>query len=260
MRNPRTYGGKPFTVAVIHGGPGAPGEMAPVARELADGWGVLEPLQTKGSVNGQIEELRDMLQTHAELPAILVGYSWGAWLSLFCAAHHAALVKKVILVSSAPFTEEHAAGILPTRLSRLSEDERRAVASMTEAMKDPAIRDKDALLARFGTLFARADACDPVTLDAEGLDVSWRIHQNVWKEAAQWRSSGKLLGLVKKIRCPVVAIHGACDPHPADGVRVPLSTTLSDFRFVLLDHCGHKPWIERQATQAFYDLLRRELQ
>mgnify|MGYP002065730678 CR=1 FL=1 len=31
------------------------------------------------------------------------------------------------------------------------------------------------------------------------------------------------------------------------------------FRFVLLDHCGHKPWIERQAAQAFYDVLRREL-
>ena len=259
MQNPRVYGREPYGVVVIHGGPGAPGEMAPVARELADGWGVLEPLQTKASVNEQVEELRDMLEAHAELPAILVGYSWGAWLSLFCAARHAALVKKLILISSAPFTEEHAAAILPTQLSRLSEDERRDVASMMEAMKDPAIRDKDALLARFGTLFARADACHPATLDVECLDISWQIHQNVWKEAAQWRSSGKLLRLVRKIRCPVVAIHGACDPHPADGVRVPLSATLSDFRFVLLDHCGHKPWIERQATQAFYDLLRREL-
>ncbi len=46
MTNIRKYGNPPFSVAVIHGGPGAPGEMAPVARELSSRWGVLEPLQT----------------------------------------------------------------------------------------------------------------------------------------------------------------------------------------------------------------------
>ena len=35
MSNLRTYGEPPFGVAVIHGGPGAGGEMAPVARVLA---------------------------------------------------------------------------------------------------------------------------------------------------------------------------------------------------------------------------------
>ncbi|MHA2061833.1 MAG: alpha/beta fold hydrolase, partial [Candidatus Sifarchaeia archaeon] len=35
MKNLRIYGNKPFNIAVLHGGPGAPGEMAPVARELS---------------------------------------------------------------------------------------------------------------------------------------------------------------------------------------------------------------------------------
>jgi hypothetical protein len=34
MRHPRTYGCKPFTVAAIHGGPGAPREMASVAGQI----------------------------------------------------------------------------------------------------------------------------------------------------------------------------------------------------------------------------------
>jgi hypothetical protein len=34
MKNLRKYGKAPFSLAVIHGGPGAPGEMATVAREL----------------------------------------------------------------------------------------------------------------------------------------------------------------------------------------------------------------------------------
>jgi len=41
LKDLRKYGAAPFDVAVIHGGPGAIGEMAPVARELALLFGVL---------------------------------------------------------------------------------------------------------------------------------------------------------------------------------------------------------------------------
>ena len=60
MKNLRKYGHSPYTVAVVHGGPGAPGEMAPVARELSSITGVLEPLQTKYSLEGQVQELREV--------------------------------------------------------------------------------------------------------------------------------------------------------------------------------------------------------
>jgi hypothetical protein len=39
--------------AIIHGGPGAPGSMATVARELASDWGIMEPLQTVTSLERQ---------------------------------------------------------------------------------------------------------------------------------------------------------------------------------------------------------------
>jgi hypothetical protein len=52
MDNLRKYGREPYTLALIHGGPGAPGEMAPVARELSRAYGVLEPLQTATTLNG----------------------------------------------------------------------------------------------------------------------------------------------------------------------------------------------------------------
>jgi hypothetical protein len=47
MKNLRKYGTSPFKLAVFHGGPGAPGEMAPVARELSSLGGILEPLHTE---------------------------------------------------------------------------------------------------------------------------------------------------------------------------------------------------------------------
>jgi pimeloyl-ACP methyl ester carboxylesterase len=58
----------------------------------------------------------------------------------------------------------------------------------------------------------------------------------------------------------VVAIHGDYDPHPAEGVEKPLDSVLRRFRFVLLKNCGHRPWAERQARDAFYRVLEEELE
>ncbi|MFH1652023.1 MAG: alpha/beta hydrolase, partial [Chloroflexota bacterium] len=54
-------------------------------------------------------------------------------------------------------------------------------------------------------------------------------------------------------------IHGDADPHSAEGVKVPLSRVLPDFRFILLERCGHEPWIERAARDTFYKILRSEV-
>ena len=64
--NFRIYGKPPFSVAVVHGGPGAPGEMKPVAEELSKNFGVIEPLQTASSVEGQIEELKKVIAKRKE--------------------------------------------------------------------------------------------------------------------------------------------------------------------------------------------------
>jgi pimeloyl-ACP methyl ester carboxylesterase len=262
MVNLRVYGEAPFSVAVIHGGPGAGGEMAPVARRLASGWGVLEPIQTATSLEGQVEELRAVLDNHGDLPVTLIGFSWGAWLSYLVAARHPALVKKLILVGSGPFEERYVANLQETRLGRLSGAERAEFVSILRVLGDPTSGDKDTLLARLGALAAKADAYDRV-VDASGASdvagVRSDVYQGVWPDAAALRRSGKLLALGKCIQCPVVAIHGDHDPHPAAGVQEPLSATLAQFRFILLERCGHRPWIERQARDAFYEALEEEL-
>jgi pimeloyl-ACP methyl ester carboxylesterase len=120
-------------------------------------------------------------------------------------------------------------------------------------------QDNDAVLARLGELFGRTDAFDPEDSPPENILTPIEAYQAVWREGAAWRREGKLLDLVSAIRCPVVAIHGDYDPHPADGVRIPLESRLPDFRLVLLSHCGHAPWRERQAKADFYQLLRLEI-
>ncbi len=262
MKNLRTYGKAPFNTAVIHGGPGVAGEMASVARELASGGGILEPLQTAATLEGQIEELKTVLEENGELPVTLIGFSWGAWLSFILAASYPATVKKLILVGSGPFEEQYAVEIQETRLSRLNEEEKTEFKSIIRILNDPATEDKDKSLARLGVLASKTDEYDPITDESKEPDLigsKGDIFQSVWKDAAQLRRSGKLLELGKHIKCPVIAIHGDYDPHSAEGVQRPLSAIIESFRFILLKNCGHRPWIERQAKDKFYRILEEEL-
>jgi pimeloyl-ACP methyl ester carboxylesterase len=126
-------------------------------------------------------------------------------------------------------------------------------------LDDPHAAGRDAALARMGELFGKTDAYDLIPHENEGLPPQYDIHMRVWSDAEAYRRSGEMLALGRNIRCPVVAIHGDYDPHPAEGIQKPLAGVLRDFRFVLLPHCGHEPWLERQAREPFYRVLREAL-
>jgi len=259
MNNVRTYGNAPFDVAVIHGGPGAPGELAPVARELAKTHSVLEPLQTASTLQGQVVELETILKRSSHLPVALIGHSWGAMLSFVFAAQSPSLVKKLILVSSGVFEDKYAERITETRLSRLTEEEVKTVHSLSTALDNPDTTDKNRLFAEIGSYLSRADSFDPLPCESEIIECQYDIYRSVWRDVQQLRSSGGLLALGTRIRCPAVAIHGDCDPHPAEGVKTPLSGVLADFTFILLENCGHRPWVERAARDEFYRILEQQL-
>ncbi len=241
--------------------------MAPVARGLASTHGVLEPIQTATSLDGQVDELKTVLEENGEIPITLIGHSWGAWLSYIVAAKYPSLVKKLILVSSGGFEEKYSATTQETRLNRLSESERIEFESLLVTLNDVARQsfagiDKDTALAKLGALVSKADTYDLLIDDShehEPTGPRGDIFQNVWKDAAELRRSGALLALAHDIKCPVVAIHGDYDPHPAEGVEKPLSAILPDFRLILLNNCGHKPWVEKHAKSRFYEVLKEEL-
>jgi pimeloyl-ACP methyl ester carboxylesterase len=274
MKNFRAHGIAPYRVAILHGGPGAPGEVSPVARALARTRGVLEPFQTHDTIDGQVQELRDVLEQRGTPPIILIGWSWGAWLGMILAARYPWLVEKLLLVSSGPFDAAYVEEMNRTRLSRLTEDEKREWVAIQAALSGPDTPGRDSLFGRFGALFEKTDSFDPVAhsmaldgpeaaleeIDGDVVRNQVGIYQSVWPKAAELRRSGKLLAYAEKVKCPVVAIHGDYDPHPAEGVRAPLVAVISDFTFILLANCGHSPWIERQASEEFYSVLRRELQ
>jgi pimeloyl-ACP methyl ester carboxylesterase len=259
MQNPRKYGNPPYIIAVIHGGPGAAGEMAPVAKVLSSSCGVVEPMQTKSKILGQVMELHEILSRHAGIPVTLIGYSWGAWLSAIYAAEQPSMVKKIILVSSGPFEQSYAASIQSERMRRLGKKEIDEIEFLMDAIDNPAARNRDKIFIRIGEIMAKTDTYKAIGEPHEKTELNGSIYQSVWKEAAELRATGKLMDYVKKIKCSVTAIHGDYDPHPAGGVEKPLSAALKNFKFILLKKCGHTPWLETHARDEFYRILRSEL-
>jgi pimeloyl-ACP methyl ester carboxylesterase len=169
------------------------------------------------------------------------------------------MVKKLILISSGGFQDQYAAMTHETRLSRLSQEDRAEVTRLLETLRNRSPEGGDAQFARLGELLFRADAFDPLPQKPPDVDFSLDIYRKVWGEATRMRKSGELLEMGRAIDCPVLAIHGDHDPHPAEGVEKPLAGVLKDFRFILLENCGHKPWIERQACHKFLSILIDEL-
>lgn len=261
MFNLRKYGKPPYTVAVIHGGPGAGGGMAPIAVELSTKWGILEPIQTKTSITGQIEELKQVLESHRDDSMTLIGSSWGAWLITFLAAEYPDLVKKLILVGAGPYDEKYTKEFQANRLSRLSVTERAEFQKIINFLANPFTEGKEKLIKRLGELASKTDDFDPIDLphDPQEIPFNADIYAGVWPQAVRWRKNGKLIELASKVQCPVVAIHGDYDPHPAEGVKLPLSNVVSNFQFYLLEKCGHEPWKEKHARQFFFEILLKEL-
>ena len=255
----RKYGSFPYNIVVVHGGPGASGEMAPVAGQLQSIGGVLEPLQTANSINGQIGELKSTIEQNSDSPVILIGFSWGAWLSFILTAEYPELVSKLILISSGPFEDKYLSEFEKTRLDRLTVLERNELIAIFDELNNNTAADESNYLERLGELITKTDSFDHLPDNSYAVEFDPEIFKKVWPEAAKLRRSGELLAYAKKIKCPVVAIHGDYDPHPAEGVNKPLSKMLDEFKFILLEKCGHKPWEERYARDKFYEILKAEL-
>ena len=261
MENLRKYGKAPFSIVVVHGGPGAAGEMVPVAQELKACGGILEPLQTANSIEGQIEELKCQLEKNGDLPVVLIGFSWGAWLSILFTVKYQSFVKKLILIGSGPFEEKYAGIIEETRLSRLTDLEKKKYYYVIKSLIRGSA-DVKTLLNQLESLLSITDCFNRIEYNLDiGETIEFRsdIFQSVSTEAAGLRRSGILLEQITLIQCPLIAIHGDFDPHPSEGVREPLSKHRKTSKFILLDKCGHRPWIEKQAQDEFYKVLKHEI-
>lgn len=255
----RKYGNPPYNVVLVHGGPGAVGEMAEVAKELSNEFGVIETFHRTESIHGQINELNTAIESETKQPVYLIGFSWGAWLSILYTADHQTTVKKLILIGCGPLEAKYAAAIYKTRLSRLDASERVRFKSMLNSLERQVVKNLSVLFNELSQFILRTDCYNPVKNSNEDEDILPEVFISIWKEAEVLRENGTLLNTLNKIKIPIHVIHGDYDPHPVEGVIKPLQKLKGDFEHTILKYCGHKPWIESKARSRFYDLLSKYL-
>ncbi len=254
----RKHGTEPYRIVVLHGGPGAKGSVLGLAKLLSQRFGVLEPMQSKDTIMGLEEELRDQIEENCSGKIILAGHSWGAWLAGLFAQRYPDQVEKVIFIGCPPLDEAYVSQIEERRKANMSFEEAKEYDVILEHLeKDMESKDKE--LKRLGELCDRADSYQEEASLKKETDTDGDLYEKIWKEAANLRRSRKLLERFQSISCPIILIQGTADPHPAAGVIQPLDDSNVDIKSYILDQCGHTPWRERYARNRFAQILFSEM-
>lgn len=249
------YGKAPYRIAVVHGGPGACGSGACIAKELSKTCGVAEPIQSKYSIAELIDELHTQITEITSAPITLLGHSWGAWLVVLYAARYPGLVKQIVLVGSGPFKKEYVPRIMERRLSNLTHSEAKSFQSLLSQLEDASVTNKDHLLSSVGSLADKADNYDVLENGTSESAPDGEMYAMIWPQADDLRRKGELAFALGKLKCPVVVIHGEYDPHPIEGVVEPLKEYGVNADVHVLSKCGHSPFKEKHAKVQFYNIL-----
>jgi pimeloyl-ACP methyl ester carboxylesterase len=241
---------------VLHGGPGAPGSAAGLARALADDFSVLEPLQRRsGIVPLTVSQHVEDLAAIAPTGSAIVGHSWGAMLGLSFAACFPDRVSCLALVGCGTYDEDCRTQFR-SRLNGLMDD---ATRSRLEALKlraamevDPDVRD--AVVRQRGDFTMSIESyelIDSVDDPSDALAYDGRANAETWNDALRLQREGLEPQRFSRISCPVLMLHGHIDPHPGAATRDLLRRFIPHLQYVEFEKCGHEPWKEQHARPPF---------
>jgi pimeloyl-ACP methyl ester carboxylesterase len=222
------YGDAGPVVIVLHGGPGAPGDVTDMARGLADTFHVLEPYQRPSgdaplTVARHVEDLRELVVARSLLGPALVGHSWGAMLALAFAAAHPDLAVRLVLVGCGTFDEGSRA---------------RFRAAIGDRRPDEPVK-------------AWAEASEP-----EAVAFDERANAETWADMLRLQIEGVYPAAFTAIRSPVLMLHGAADPHPGRMILESLRPFLPQLEYREWERCGHYPWREKAVRGDFFATVK----
>ena len=255
----RTYGKNGPIVIVLHGGPAAIGEAAPVARGLSSRFVAVEALQ-RGSgpepltVARHVEDLRQLVEgMESDRRPSIVGESWGAMLALAYASAYPDSVAAIVLAGCGTFDKASRARMNETIESRIDGGLRRRLQLLAQEYPDPG----DRLLAE-KRLMETVYTCEPIAED-EQLELvepfDTRANRETWNDMLRLQEDGTYPGAFSTITSPVLMLHGDYDPHPGRMIYESLKAHIPRIEYHELKNCGHSPWKERHARKEFFMLM-----
>ena len=274
-----TYGrqGAP-RLLVLHGGPGAHHDyLLPQMLELArvgggrelvfydqrgggrskEGVDPREPLSWRTHVTDLAKVIREF---RLERSAV-VGYSWGALLAMLYASEaprdpslsrHGAL----LLIDPAPVSRQYRAEFEREFARRQNSAD---VARLREELAASGLRERDpeAYRQRNFELSVAGYFADPRSAaDLTPFRVTARVQQQVWDSLGDFDLVAD--GRLASIAGPTLIVHGRQDSIPLASSEAAAKAMRA--RLVVIDDCGHVPYVEQPAAlfEAAEDFLREQ--
>jgi proline iminopeptidase len=241
---------------VVHGGPGADHYyLLPQMLRLGQKYdltfydqrgGGRSKSDSRATVTWQthVDDLGALATEHRLEPLSIVGYSWGAMLTLLYAIEqrknpHLIPPSRMVLIDPAGLTREYRRQFDAEFARRQASPE---IQALREELAASGLRERDpaAYRQRAFELSVAGYFADPrKAKDLTPFRVIARIQQSVWESLGEFNLISELEG----IKIPSIIIHGRDDPIPlassSEAARA-LGTEL-----VVLDDCGHVPYVEQ---------------
>lgn len=248
---------------LLHGGPGAQHDyLYPQMLALASSHRVRTYDQRGGGRSRtddpapigwrtQVDDLAAVIAEWGFVPPTIVGYSWGgllAMLYLLEAARTGAmpLPSRLVLVSPAPITRAWRAEFEAELLARQRGP---AIQAMRAELSASGLRERDMESYRHRSfeLSVAGYFHDPALATAlTPFRVTGRVQQSIWDSLGEFDLRDGLRQTARAVGTPVLVVHGREDPIPltsAESVAESLGGEL-----VVLDRCGHVPYVEQPAA------------
>lgn len=243
-------------ILVLHGGPGAHHDyLLPQFLRLADKYRLVFYDQRGGgrsretgtehvSWQHHVQDLTHVIRELRLEPLTILGYSWGALLTLLYAieAHrHATLPKpqRLVLVDPAPLSR-------PFRQAFEDEFARRqrseAIRELREDLADSGLRDSDpdAWRQRQFELGVAPYFADPgAAVSLTPFRVTAKVQQAVWNSLGDFDVIPDLANL----HLPAFFVHGRHDPIPLESSERAAGAMRA--RLLVLERSGHVPYVEQ---------------
>jgi len=259
----RTYGKTGPVVIVLHGGPAAVGEAAPVARGLSAQFRAIEPFQRgRGdeplTVSRHVEDLHELVNSvHNDSRPSIVGESWGAMLALAYASAYPDSTAALVLIGCGTFDKASRTRMNETIESRIDDRLRKRLRSLADEYPDP----RDRLQAEH-TLTEKIYTFDAVAADeqmelTEPFDI--RAHTETWNDMLELQEKGTYPAAFSTIKSLALMLHGAYDPHPGKMIYASIKAYMPQLEYHELENCGHSPWKERLARKEFFMVMKNWL-
>jgi pimeloyl-ACP methyl ester carboxylesterase len=252
----RHYGKAGPLVLVLHGGPAAVGDVAPVAKGISGPFQAVEPWQ-RGSGAVPLTVARHIADLHelatdlgGDSPVAIVGHSWGAMLALCYAAAHPSKAGPIALVGCGTFDQAGRSRMQASIEERMDDDLRDRIRRISTDATDPA----DLFIQTFKLTrhIFDYDPIDPYADKEESEPFDLKAHDETWSDMRKLQDDGTYPKAFADIESPVLMLHGQYDPHPGKQIRDSLLPYLPQLEYHEYEDCGHSPWIEKSARTVFF--------